>query len=177
MRSFVEGMSDNLNDRNAVDLGSSAVHLLSLDPATHCGWAVGSFSVTSGTWDCSVKKGEASGLRLFRFRGFLDSLQASVPIQRIVYEGAIQMPGNRSGGSVQAEMQGVLKLWCVDHGISCQSYSPGQIKKFATGKGNATKEQRVDAAERKWRRIFQDKAHDEVDARWLWLLAKSEEGA
>lgn len=151
--------------------------ILALDPATHCGWATGGDPIVSGTWDCSLKKGEASGLRVYRFRNYLNSIHETLHIQRIVYEGAIQMPGNRSGGSVQAEMQGVLKLWCVDNGVTYQSYSPGQIKKFATGKGNATKEQMVDAAERKWRRIFQDKAHDEVDARWLLLLAMAEEGA
>ena len=47
---------------------------------------------------------------------------------------------------VQATLQGVLVAWAEEQGLEYRGYSPSEIKKFATGKGNANKEAMVKAA-------------------------------
>ena len=143
--------------------------ILALDPATHCGFAHS--CGISGTWDLSVRRDESSGMRLIRLRGKLDEILRDVGVDSVVYEVALQMLHRRAGASVQSEIQGVLKLWCEDNKIEYRSYSPTEIKKHATGKGNAGKPAMIDAAVAKWKRVFQDHQENEVDALWLLDLA------
>jgi Holliday junction resolvasome RuvABC endonuclease subunit len=50
---------------------------------------------------------------------------------------------------VQSELHGVLKLFCEENKIDYRSFSPPEIKKFATGKGNANKDKMIEAARSK----------------------------
>lgn len=146
--------------------------LLGLDLATKTGFA--HTAGMSGTWDFTVKKDESSGMRLVRFRGKLEEIYKNCGVDIVFYEGAVQFAGSRAGAAVQSEMQGVLKLWCEEKGIEYKSFAPTQVKKHATGKGNAKKPQMIDAAEKKFKRIFQDSDDNEVDALWILDLAKKE---
>ena len=148
--------------------------ILALDVATHLGWAYSEKGETvneSGIWDFTVKKDESTGLRLLRLKQKLEKIRADKGVDLIVFENTVHQIGARGGAHVQAEMQGVVKLFCEEHKIEFKGFFPPEIKKHATGKGNAKKEQMVDAAVAKWKKAFDYNQHDEVDARWILDLA------
>ena len=128
------------------------MNILAIDPGTQTGWALYfEGTLTSGTWDCSVRRDESGGMRLIRFRAKLNEIFA---LQRggslldvMVYEAARHGASRMQGALVvQSELQGILKLYCQDGRIQYRGYSPSEIKKFATGKGNAPKKDVFGAA-------------------------------
>ena len=151
-----------------------ASRILALDPATMCGWAHS--CGTSGTWDLSTKKDESGGMKLIRLVGKLDEMYMRAGVDLVVFEA--QRGGNRAFlGSlvVQSEIQGCIKLWCERMDIPYRGYSPSEIKKHATGKGNSGKEKMMEAAKARWPRVeFVD--DNQADACWLLSLGTSEYG-
>ena len=149
---------------------------LALDPATHCGWAHSCGA--SGTWDLSTRRDESGGMKLIRLRAKLNEIATAEPgLGLVVFEAARHAAPKMQGALVhQARLQGVIELWCIDAGIEYRAYSPSEIKKHATGKGNAGKPAVLAAARAKWpdRRIEDD---NEADALWLLDLALAEYGA
>jgi Holliday junction resolvasome RuvABC endonuclease subunit len=144
------------------------MNILAIDPATKCGWA--HTSGPSGTWDLSIRRDESAGMRLIRFRAKLIEVGMS-GVDLVVYEAARHAAPKMQGALVvQAELQSVIKVWCVDHRIEYRGYSPSEIKKHATGKGNAKKDDMMSAARAKWpaKAIRDD---NEADALWLLDMA------
>ena len=146
--------------------------ILALDVATKCGWAHSCGA--SGTWDLSVRRDESGGMRLLRLASKLNDVFGSVGINLVVFEAARHAgPGMQGALVVHAEMQGQVKAWCDVRSIRYRGYSPSEIKKHATGKGNAGKELMLEAARKKWPGIdIVD--HNQADALWLLDLARSE---
>ena len=160
----------NESDKNRI----RRMKILALDPATKCGWAHS--CGTSGTFDLRVKKDESSGMRLIRLEGKLDEIKESVGVDLVVFEAQRGgLPGRMGALVVQAEIQGVLKRWCEASKIEYRGYSPGEIKKHATGKGNSGKDEMMAAAEIRWpgKKFVDD---NEVDALFLLDLAQQEYG-
>lgn len=149
------------------------MNILALDPATKCGWAT---RTASGTWDLSVRRDESTGMKLIRLRGKLTEMHRMEPIDLIAFEAARHCAPGMQGALVsQAELQGVVKLWCEENVVQYRGYSPSEVKKHATGKGNANKEKMLAAAQAKWPgAAFVD--DNEIDARWILDLATKEVG-
>jgi Holliday junction resolvasome RuvABC endonuclease subunit len=147
---------------------------LALDPAVHTGWAHS--DGPSGVWDLSVRKDESSGMRLIRLSAKLDEIANGLGVHLVVFEAARGgMPGRLGALVVSAEIQGCIKFWCERNKVQFRGYSPTEIKKHATGKGNASKEKMVEAAQKKWPELqLTDKEHDRVDALWLLDMAIAE---
>lgn len=137
--------------------------ILALDPATKFGFAHS--CGISGTWDLSVRRDESAGMRLIRLRGKLAEIGGSVGIDLLVFEAARHAASN-GALIVQTEFQSVVKVYCADNGIEYRGYSPSEIKKHATGKGNASKEMMLAEARRRW----PDKRMDDNEADALLLL-------
>ena len=141
--------------------------ILALDPSTHCGFALSDGA--SGTWDLSIRRDEDSGMRLVRLQSKLNEIKNGMPIDIIVFEAARHAAPRMQGAlTVQAELQGVIKLWCKNNEIGFRGYSPSEIKKHATGKGNANKNLMLEKARQKWSNIKDD---NQADALWLLDLA------
>lgn len=149
------------------------MRILAIDPATKSGWAHSDGA--SGTWDLSVRRDESSGMRLIRFRSKLNEF-CDVGVDLVVFEAARNCAPKMQGALVvQSEIQGVLKAWCHDHGIEYRGYSPTELKKHATGKGNANKQAMVAAAQARWPGVtLIDDNH--ADALWLLDLASVQVG-
>lgn len=146
------------------------MNILALDPATQCGWAHS--SGISGTWDLSIRRDESAGMRLIRLQGKLNEILAGPGIDLVVYEAARHAAPKMQGALVvQAMIQGVLVSWCETNNIEYRGYSPSEIKKHATGKGNANKEQMMTAAKQRFNFTGDN---NEADALWLLDLAKRE---
>lgn len=123
--------------------------ILALDPATNCGWAHS--DGPSGTFDLSIRRDESAGMRLIRLRGKLNELLKSQGIDVIVYEAARNAAPKMQGALViQAKLESVIVMFCEDNGIEYRGYSPTEVKKHATGKGTASKDQMIAAAKSKF---------------------------
>jgi len=144
------------------------LRILALDPATHCGYAIS--RALYGVWNLTAKRDESVGMRLIRLRSKLHEVIASERINLVVFE----RPGGRFKASiiVQSEIQGQIKTVCEDLKVEYRAYSSTEIKKFATGKGNAGKPAMIKAAKDKLGYPGND--DNESDALWLLELAKSE---
>lgn len=147
----------------------SDYNILALDIATHCGWATHTH-LFYGVWDLTPKRDESAGMRLIRFRVKLLEIIKSSVINLVVFE----RPGGQHKGAiiVQSELQSVVKLVCEDLKIPYRGYSSQEIKKFATGKGNAGKPAMIKAAQDKLGYVGNN--DNEADAIWLLELAKSD---
>jgi Holliday junction resolvasome RuvABC endonuclease subunit len=96
-------------------------------------------------------------------------------IDVVVFEAARHAaPGMQGALVTHAELQGQIKAWCDAEHVNYRGYSPSEIKKHATGKGNANKDKMLEAAQAKWPLAgnFVDDNH--VDALWLLDLATKE---
>lgn len=88
----------------------------------------------------------------------------------VVIEGyALGAPGRLSLVRL-AELGGVLRLRLFELAIAFVEVSPSTLKRFATGKGNATKDEMLSAANDE---LSDPANHDEADAFWLRMLGRA----
>lgn len=140
--------------------------ILACDPSTQFGWAHS--CGTCGTWDLSIRRDESKGMRFIRLNGKLNEIKQSAGVDLLVYEAARHAAPKMQGALVvQAEIQGVLVLWCEQNGVEYRGVSPSEIKKHATGKGNANKDAMIAAAKAKWPEKL---IADDNTADALWIL-------
>lgn len=142
--------------------------ILAIDPATKCGFAhsAGAF----GTWDLAIKTDESGGMRLLRLIGKLEEIRRGPGIDLIAFEAVRHAAGSRHNPrTLAAELQGILKLFCEQNEINYRGFSPSEIKRHATGRGNADKNAIIDAAGARFP-DFQPGRHDDNAADALWIL-------
>lgn len=143
------------------------MRILALDIATVTGFAT---ETTSGVWDFNkMKRGDSYGMRLIRFKAALREIIDLENIDIVVYE----RPAGQFKSSiiVASEMIGVLIALCEEKGIQYTAYSATEIKKFATGKGSAKKQDMIDAAIALG---FNPEDDNQADAIHLYNLAKKD---
>lgn len=152
------------------------MNILALDLAARTGWA--HTCGASGVWELKIRRDESGGMRLIRLRAKLKEIRESVGVDVIAYEAARHAkPGRQGSLVVQAEMQGVVKAWCLEQEPRVEFWgrSPTEIKKHATGSGIASKDRMLEAARKRW--PGKDISfHDEADACFLLDLVCKELG-
>mgnify|MGYP000949460914 CR=1 FL=1 len=141
-------------------------NILALDIATKTGWKT---RTASGVWDLKVNRGESESMRVIRFRAKVKELIELENIDLIAYERAAGR--YKSSIIVESEMIGVLKLLCNELNIDMACYSATEIKKFATGKGNANKEAMIEAAKELG---YTPKDDNEADAIHIYRLCEKD---
>jgi len=123
---------------------------LALDTATHCGYCT---SKESGCWDFTVKQSKKNPQhpysKLANFQDTLNKFLDDNPqIDTIVSE---RVSGLFKNAIISlAEMLGIIKLTCYHRGLNHIEYTSTEMKKFATGKGNAKKPEMIAAAQAKF---------------------------
>lgn len=127
------------------------VTVLALDLGTNCGFALlhPTGVEVSGTWSLSTKKRmESHGMRFVRFREHLDMMKRNNGVSVIYFEEV-----RRHLGVDAAHMYGgflaILEAWCTENEVEYQSVPVGEIKKFWTGRGNASKDEMIAEARRR----------------------------
>lgn len=140
--------------------------ILALDIATNTGWKTGT---TSGVWNLKPNRGESEGMRVVRFKSKVKELIALEGITVVAYERPAGL--HKSSIMVASEMVGVLKDLCIEKGIQLACYSAAEIKKHATGKGNANKEEMIRSAIKLG---FSPSDDNEADAIHLYNLASKD---
>jgi hypothetical protein len=125
------------------------MNVLALDLATKTGWATNA-GRQSGTQIFDVRRGESPGMRFLRCRGWLSEMAKLVGgIDLIIYEQA-----HHRGGAATACCVGLVstvQTFAAEHNMELMSIHTGELKRWATGKGNAGKPQMIEAAiQRGW---------------------------
>ena len=108
-------------------------------------------------------------MRVVRFKSKVKELVGIEGITLIAYERPAGM--HKASIMVASEMVGVLKDLCIEMNINLACYSAQQIKKFATGKGNAGKPEMIEAAKKLGYSPVDD---NEADAIHLYHLAQKD---
>ncbi len=119
--------------------------ILALDLGTQTGWALTSRdgSITSGSQSFKPQRFEGGGMRFLRFKRWLtDIKQCNDGIDQVVFEEVRRHVGVDAAHAYGGFM-GQLTAWCEHHQIPYQGIPVGTIKKHATGKGNASKDEMV----------------------------------
>jgi Holliday junction resolvasome RuvABC endonuclease subunit len=121
--------------------------LLALDLGTCTGWALRERGgrICSGSQPFRPQRFEGGGMRFLRFHRWLTELsQASAPsttlaIDQVVFEEVRRHVGVDAAHAYGGFL-GQLGSFCEHHRIPYQGVPVGTIKRFITGKGNASKE-------------------------------------
>lgn len=137
---------------------------LGIDPGTTTGYAIGLFqpgrsfdlrtsTMILGQWDLSAGPYDSGAIRFVRLRQFLAILQPAL----LVFEEPKFTPklGRAPGGiatllgralpaaELLAAYKATICTWAEEAGVPCQGFGIGEIKKRATGKGNAGKPEMI----------------------------------
>lgn len=122
------------------------MRILALDLGTHTGWALWQDAYAgSGTWDLAParqRRFEGGGMKWVRLGQFLREIGR---VDRVVVEEVRRHAGVDAAHAYGGALATVTR-WCEVNKIPYSAQPVGTIKKFATGNGNATKDQMIEAA-------------------------------
>lgn len=157
--------------------------ILGLDLGSTTGWAVwNNGNIHSGIWVLATQR-ELALQRCYRgdrnldlrFARLLHHLREAVSqhaIEAISFED-IQFQSSRAQTQLWASLRAAVWAVASDRGLAVACVATGTLKKFATGRGDATKEAMaaaLAALRPPWAR--ETLSHDEIDALWVlrWAL-------
>ena len=136
------------------------MNILAIDFATTTGFAFGDGQAMHSGFVCFKAKGKQSkDQRLISFRNWLHDHARDV--DGIAYE-AVRSMKSANAVVALAEMQSVLKMFALEHDIPLFPYSASQIKKHITGKGNASKDDVIEAVNARFNLSIKD--NNEADS-------------
>lgn len=146
--------------------------ILALDLGTNTGWKIGDTELSvSGTQNFGNSRFDGGGVRFIKFIRFLDQIAAEkMKPDLVVFEEVRNHAGN-TAAHVYGGFWSHLMSWCEKQGIPYTAVPVQTIKKFATGKGNASKTDMIVAAQAKG---FEPADDNEADAIWLWEYAQKQ---
>lgn len=140
---------------------------MALDLATQTGWAYKANGlISSGSEGFKLGKNDGPGARFLSFRSWLRDQIESVKPEVIAYEEVMRWSSG-AAAKCYCGLLATLQLECEAKGIAYEGVHVGTIKKSATGKGNATKEQMIQAA---MEQGFKPQDDNEADAIHLLLF-------
>lgn len=121
--------------------------ILALDLGTNTGWAIQrkDGQIYSGTQNFKPDRFSGGGMMMLKFGNWLETLhQTSGLIELIVFEEVRRHAGT-TAAHVYGGFLGIMSAWAEKKVIPYQGVPVGTIKRHATGKGNASKEEIVRA--------------------------------
>ena len=145
--------------------------IIGLDLGTSCGWA--SSEGASGVWNMSGNKSEGGGMRFIRFRRHMTDLCLRATL--VAFED-VRRHGKMNGthsAHIYGGFKSHLMEWCEANSVPYVGITPAEIKKHATGKDNASKDDMVKAAKELWPTTFTSGDDNEADAIWIMECAKA----
>ncbi len=150
-------------------------NILALDLGTHTGWALRSLdgSITSGTEHFKPQRFEGGGMRYLRFKRWLTEIKQVADGLNAVYFEEVRRHAGVDAAHAYGGFLATLTAWCEHHQIPYQGVPVGTIKKHATGKGNAGKQEMVAAMQALGFRATDD---NEADALALLHWAMEQQG-
>ena len=149
------------------DERGGGVRILALDLATKTGWAHSNGA--SGVQEFRLRRGDSPGMRWLEVRAWLNRVLDSADADVIVYEQAHHRGG--AATHLAHAMIGIVESVAAERDINITNRHTATIKKHATGKGNAPKDEMLAAARSKWGEVEDD---NHADALWLLDLVTTE---
>lgn len=125
-------------------------NLLALDVATNTGWCD---STSSGCWDFTVKKSKRNPQhpysKLHNFKTTLEKYLDEHPeVDTIISE---RVSGLFKNALISlGAMLGIVQLVCFERNLNHVEYVSTELKKWQTGKGNASKSEMVKSVQQKY---------------------------
>lgn len=150
---------------------STKQNWVSLDLATTTGWAISDrgSSIISGHESYKARRFEGGGMRFLNFSRWLDRLLAQLgSIEWLTFEEVRGHKGT-DAAHIYGGLLAVLTSWCEANKIPYQGVPVGEIKKHATGKGNAGKEAVIKAMQAKGHAPTDDNEADAL-AIMYWMI-------
>ena len=149
--------------------------ILALDLGTTTGWALRSSdgTINSGSTSFRPQRFEGGGMRFLRFKRWLAELKDMTGGIHALYFEEVRRHVSTDAAHAYGGFLATLTAWCEHHQIPYQGVPVGTIKKHATGKGNASKDDVLSAM----RALGHTPADDnEADALALlrWAIASQE---
>jgi Holliday junction resolvasome RuvABC endonuclease subunit len=147
--------------------------ILALDLGTTTGFAflLGDCGPTIvGTWSFKPNRYEGGGSRFLRFRRQLDEAHAGMKFERVFFEEVRRHIGT-DAAHVYGGLLAILTAFCEEKGIPYEGVPVGTIKKFWTGKGNASKDEMIAQARERGHSVDNDNEADAL-ALMYWALAE-----
>lgn len=175
-----------LNGRNVV---------LGLDLGTNCGYCFGYYDNDKGPiilpyhmgqWDLSAGSYDSGAIRFLRLRQFLIAVQPSAvfyenvkftPAEAITrYSAARVLARTATSSELIGAFRATVVTLCEELNIPCTGFAVKEIKKRATGKGNANKEDMIKACNELFKTDFDPETYEQTgvdniaDAAFVCLL-------
>ena len=124
--------------------------ILALDLGTTTGWALRTpdGAITSGTQSFRPQRFEGGGMRFLRFKRWLTELKAHADGIDSLHFEEVRRHVSTDAAHAYGGFLATLTSWCENHQIPYQGVPVGTIKKHATGKGNASKDEMITAMRR-----------------------------
>ena len=151
--------------------------ILALDLGTTTGWALrsGDGPIAHGFISFKAQRFEGGGMRFLRFKQWLaeiKSIGAGHEGLGAVYFEEVRRHASTDAAHVYGGFMGVLTAWCEHHRTPYAGVPVGTIKRHATGRGNASKQEVIDAMRRLGHPVSDD---NEADALAILEWAISQE--
>lgn len=142
------------------------MRILALDCGTKTGWSTNiNGNIESGVAEFAVKRGESPGMKFLMFTSWLRKMLEITKPELVVFEQSHLRGGFAS--DILVGMVTRIQEQCVEKKIEYASVHSASLKKFATKKGNASKEDMIIEAKRRYPKI---KIIDDNHADALMLL-------
>ena len=121
--------------------------ILALDLGTTTGWALrgSDGNITSGSESFRPQRFEGGGMRFLRFKRWLTELKAVTDGIDALHFEEVRRHVSTDAAHAYGGFLATLTAWCEHHQIPYQGVPVGTIKKHATGKGNAGKDEVIAA--------------------------------
>lgn len=151
------------------------IRVLALDMATKLGWAVRSVDggIAYGTQNFTPKGLEGGGMRWLRFRNWVAEIVKVSKPDVIYFEEVVGFPRKNMGrdAAIYYGFSSHLSEYCEVSNIPYKGVGVGKIKKFITGRGNASKVDVIAAIKKLGYNVSDD---NQADAIALLLFVEEE---
>lgn len=145
--------------------------LLALDLGTTTGWALRGCDghIDSGSQHFRPQRFEGGGMRFLRFKRWLNEIKQSCDGIDCLYFEEVRRHVSTDAAHAYGGFLATLTAWCEHHQIPYQGVPVGTLKKHATGKGNASKEDVITAIRARGHNPVDDNEADAL-ALLLWAI-------
>ena len=136
--------------------------VLTLDLGTRTGWACRPLdgTICHGWSDFKPTRWEGGGMRFLRFKQWLSQMKSQVGEINCIYFEEVRRHQGVDAAHIYGGLMATLTAWCEHHRIPYQGVPVGTIKKHATGKGNAGKDEIISAMQLKGHPVTDDNEAD-----------------
>lgn len=143
LRSALSAASDHVeNVLSQSNSSGGSLTVLAIDLGTTTGWALRARDqqIAHGFISLKPQRFEGGGMRFLRFKRWLSELKDMATDIHTVYFEEVRRHAGVDAAHVYGGLMATLTTWCEHHKVPYQGVPVGTIKKHATGKGNASKD-------------------------------------